>query len=277
MTTTMTTPVERAAGTDRGWHGSGFGTQVLVLTARSLRALARNPRMIVFSLAQPLVMLTLFSQVFSSIAKTPGFPTGVSYIDYLLPAILITTAMGAAMTSGAGLITDMTNGMVARFRSMPIQLATVLIARSLADLVRTAVQLLIMVVAASLVFGFDPAAGIPGVLGAMLLALVVGWSLGWVFLAIATWVRNAEAMQTVSFLAMFPLMFGSSAYVPLRGLPGWVQVVAKANPLTYAIDGARGLTLGTSAAATVGAALATCVVIAAVGAALAIRGFQRPT
>jgi ABC-2 type transport system permease protein len=257
------------------WRGSSFGTQVLVLTTRSLRALVRDPRLVIFSLLQPLIMLTLFSQIFSSIANTPGFPRGVSYIDYLMPAILVNTAMQSALQVGVGLVTDMKNGVLARFRSLPIRLASVLIARSLSDLVRSAVQLTVMLVLAVAVFGFAPAGGVLGVTGALVLALLVGWGLGWVFLAIASWVRNAELMQTVGFLAMFPLMFASSAYVPISGLPGWLQAFADVNPLTHAVDAARSLALAQPVTGLVGAVLAS-VVLAGAGGVLAIRGFRRP-
>ncbi|MEJ2857807.1 MULTISPECIES: ABC transporter permease [unclassified Saccharothrix] len=257
------------------WRGTDFGTQVLVLTQRSLRTLVSDPRMIVFSVLQPLIMLTLFSQIFASIANTPGFPSGVSYIDFLMPAILVNTAMQAALQAGVGLVTDMKNGVLARFRSLPIRLGSVLVARSLSDLVRTAAQLVLMLLFAVTIFGFSPAGGIAGMAAALALSLAVGWGLGWVFLAVATWLRNAELMQTVGFLAMFPLMFASSAYVPVAGLPGWLQAVANVNPLTHAVDAARALALAHPVTGVVGA-LATSAALAAIGWAFAVRGFRRP-
>ncbi|MGH3632617.1 MAG: ABC transporter permease, partial [Mycobacterium sp.] len=247
-----------------------------VLTARSLRAIIVDPRMIVFSLLQPLVMLTLFSQIFSSIAKTPGFPTGVNYIDYLMPAILVNTAMGSAIQSGSGLVTDMKNGVLARFRSLPVNTSSALIARSLSDSVRTGIQLLIMLVFAWLVFGFDPAGGVLGTLVAWALGIIVGWGLSWVFLAVASWLRNAEIMQMAGFLLMFPLMFASSAYVPIAGLPGWLQAVAKVNPMTYAVNGARQLALNMPVTSAVPWAVVTSLALAAIGGFFAVRGFRRP-
>lgn len=275
MTSALTTAPGQAPAGPASWRGSSLGTQVLVLTARSLRALVRDPRMVIFSVLQPLIMLTLFSQIFASIAHTPGFPAGVNYIDYLMPAILVNTAMQSALQAGVGLVTDMKNGVLARFRSLPIRLSSVLIARSLSDLVRATVQLVIMLVLAVVLFGYDPAGGALGTLAALALALVVGWGLGWAFLAIASWLRNAELMQTVGFLAMFPLMFASSAYVPINGLPGWLQAIANVNPLTHAVDAARGLALAHPVNGVV-AAVVTSLVIAAVGAAFAVKGFKRP-
>ncbi|HEV7909285.1 MAG TPA: ABC transporter permease [Pseudonocardiaceae bacterium] len=275
MTSALVTAPGQASAGPASWRGSSLGTQVLVLTARSLRALVRDPRMVIFSVLQPLIMLTLFSQIFASIAHTPGFPAGVNYIDYLMPAILVNTAMQSALQAGVGLVTDMKNGVLARFRSLPIRLSSVLIARSLSDLVRATVQLVIMLVLAVVLFGYDPAGGALGTLAALALALVVGWGLGWAFLAIASWLRNAELMQTVGFLAMFPLMFASSAYVPINGLPGWLRAIANVNPLTHAVDAARGLALAHPVNGVV-AAVVTSLVIAAVGAAFAVKGFKRP-
>ncbi|KOX12912.1 ABC transporter permease [Saccharothrix sp. NRRL B-16348] len=257
------------------WRGTDFGTQVLVLTQRSLRTLVSDPRMIVFSILQPLIMLTLFSQIFASIANTPGFPQGVAYIDFLMPAILVNTAMQSALQAGVGLVTDMKNGVLARFRSLPIRSGSVLVARSLSDLVRTAAQLLLMLVFAVVVFGYSPAGGVTGTVAALALALAVGWGLGWIFLAIAAWLRNAELMQTVGFLAMFPLMFASSAYVPISGLPSWLQAVANVNPLTFAVDAARSLALAQPVTGVVGA-LVTSAVLAAAGWIVAVKGFRRP-
>lgn len=258
------------------WQGAGPLTQVLVLTQRSLRALVSDPRTVVFALLQPLIMLALFSQVFSSISGTSSFPAGVSYIDYLVPAILVNTAMQSALQAGVGLINDMDNGVLARLRSLPIRLGSVLVARSLADLTRGAVQLVLMVAIATLLFGFSPAGGVLGVLAAVGLALVVGTGLGWVFLGIATWLRNAELMQSVGFLAMFPLMFASSAFVPVAGLPAWLQAVAQVNPMTYAVDSARQLALGGAVGSGALTAIGLSLALAAVGAVVALRGIRRP-
>jgi len=227
MTTAVTAAPDGRTYEQRSWHGSGVGTQILVLTQRSLKAIWRDPRMIVFSLLQPLVMLFLFSQIFRSIADTPSFPHGLNYIDFLMPAILVNTAMGSAIQAGVGLVTDMKNGVVGRFRSLPIRMGSVLLARSFSDLVRTGIQLILMLAVAALVFGFSPAGGFAGVTAAWALGLVVGWGLSWIFLALGSWLRNAEVMQMVGFLLIFPLMFASSAYVPVSGLPGWLQAVRR--------------------------------------------------
>jgi ABC-2 type transport system permease protein len=282
----MTTTVQTTAPTDEvprpgdlGWHGSSFATQVWVLTQRSLNTFLRDPRMMFFSLLQPLVMLLLFSQVFGGIGQLGSLhPWGDSYINYLLPSTLVTTAMTSAMSSGVGLLTEMSNGVIARFRSMPVSLFSVLLARSLSDTVRMAIQLAFMLIAAVLLFGFTPAGGVMGVAAALLVSLIVGWGLGWLFLAIATWLKKAETMQSVAFLTMFPLMFASSAYMPVSTMPGWVQVIANVNPLSYAIFASRGLATTiweANPAYTLTASLAISGVIALIGGVIATRNFRR--
>lgn len=282
MTTTIpaaeTARDEHPASPDLGWHGSSFATQVWVLTARSLNAFLRDPKMLFFSLLQPLVMLLLFSQVFAGLQHLPGLDQYGSYINYLLPATLVTTAMTAAMSSGVGLLTEISNGVIARFRSMPVSLFAVLLARSLSDTVRMAIQLVVMLLVAALLFGFTPAGGILGVTIALVVSLVVGWGLGWLFLAIATWLKKAETMQAVAFLTMFPLMFASSAYMPVGSMPGWVQFVANINPLSYAIYAARGLATeiwAAPVAPTLIASLGISAVIAMIGGYIATRNFRR--
>ncbi|MEB3370814.1 ABC transporter permease [Saccharopolyspora mangrovi] len=274
----MTTiaPPSTAAPTGRRWRGASYPTQILVLTGRSLRAVVKDPRVVVFSLLQPLIMLVLFSQVFGNAMLGNVADQGGSYINYLMPAILVTTGIGAAMQSGVGLVTDLKNGVIARFRALPIGMSSVLIARSLSDLARTAVQLIVLLSVASLLFGFEPAGGIGGTLGAFGLALFVSWSLSWIFLALGAWLRKEEVMQSIGFLAMFPLMFASSAFVPVQALPDWLSVVAKINPLTYAVDASRNLSLALPTGTGVISALATSALLCALGIAIAVRGFRRP-
>ncbi|MBJ7473232.1 MAG: ABC transporter permease [Solirubrobacteraceae bacterium] len=258
------------------WRGSSVPTQIRVLTVRSLRALVGDTRAVVLALLMPVIMLVLFSQVFSSLASGSSFPAGVSYIDYLLPAILVNTAMQTALQTGVRLTQDIDSGVLSRLRTLPIWLGSVLVARSLSDLVRGAIQLLIIVALAAAVFGYSAAGGITGLMAAVALALIVGAGLGWVFLAVATWLRNADLMQSFGMIAMFPLMFASSAYVPIAALPGWLQVVARANPMTYAVDAARNLCLGQPVGSAALIAIVISIACAAGGGVVASRGIRRP-
>ncbi|WP_281353213.1 ABC transporter permease [Acrocarpospora corrugata] len=230
--------------------------------------------MVILSLIQPLIILILFSQVFNGVAGVDGFPPGIGYIDYLMPGIIVITGVGGALGSGIGLVDDLNNGVIGRLRALPISMISVLVARSLADLAGTAVQMLLLTAFGVAVFGFDPAGGIAGQAATTLLALFVSWSLTWIFLALAAWQRNAAFMQSLGFMAMFPLMFASSFFVPITTMPTWLQLVATANPLTHALDTARNLAFGHPTGSTIWAALGTSLVLLTIGmatAALVIR------
>jgi ABC-2 type transport system permease protein len=261
---------------ETAWHPSSVVTQILVLTTRSLRALIMDPRIILASLLGPLLTLFVFSQIFASVTTMPSFPAKIRYTDFLVPAIMVNTVMQSVLHSGARLADDMRNGIVVRFRSLSIWLGSVLLAHSLVDLVRSALQQLLLLVIAFAFFGFRPAGGVIGVLAAWGLALVVGNGFGWIFIALACWIRNAELMQSIAAMVMFPLMFASNAFVPVTSLPRWLQTVAQLNPASYGIDAARNLTLAHPIGGSAIAAIAISLAIAAMAAVIAIRGFRRP-
>lgn len=106
--------------------------------------------------------------------------------------------------------------------------------------------------------------------------MAVSWSLSWLFLAVAAWLRNAETMQTVGFLATFPLMFASSAFVPIDGLPAWLRAIATVKPLTYPVNASRDLALALPVGTGVLSALAASAGLLVVGFLAAVRGFRRP-
>jgi len=275
MVTTVRPSVVHGEDTDIAWRGSGLGTQILVLSGRALRPVFLDPGRIFYSVLQPMVLLLLFSQVFSSIAETPAFPDNVSYVDFLVPAILFTTATTVATQAGVSMTSGLKNGVLARLRSMPVKPVSVLIARSIADLGRGAMELTVVLVLAALVFGYDPAGGVLGSVAALLLALATGWSLGWIFLAMATWLRGSENVQALSILVMIVLQFASSAFVPVEALPGYIQAIAQVNPISYGITGARDLALGNSGGSAVAITLLICACVTVAGVSLAVRGFVR--
>jgi ABC-2 type transport system permease protein len=272
-------PEVRAAAPNRPavgerWEVCGFGTQVAVLTGRSLRTAFGDYRLVFFGLLQPVVMLLLFSQVFSRIGTLPEVVQYRGYINFLMPATLINIAVTTAMSSGVGVLAEIYTGFIGRLRVMPISMFAVLVARTLSDALRLAVQLTVAVLAAVVFLDFRPA-GFAGVATALGLAVLVGWGLGWLFVAIATWQRKAETMQAISFIVMFPLMFGSSAYMPVAAMPGWLRVLSTVNPLTYAINATRALTAGAPAVSALATAVGIVVALAVLGAAGAARNFRR--
>jgi ABC-2 type transport system permease protein len=241
-------------------------TEVVVLTGRNLLKIVRVPQLLFFSLVQPILFLTLFSQVFQGLAKTPELAAlHVKYIDYLLPAILIVTVAQNAVQSAVGIATDMNTGVIDRFRSLPISRGSVLVARSVSDVLRSTVQTLIMVVLGMAVFGFRFHANVVEALAMLIISSLFAWSMTWIFLALGVRTRNPETAQVAGFMLLFPLMFASSAFVPVQSLPGWMQAVSKVNPLSYLCDATRALALGWSLTPSVWKSLLAIAIVAVLG------------
>jgi ABC-2 type transport system permease protein len=259
------------------WSGSSVFTQVTVLTRRAVLDYLSDPRAVVAGLTQPMIWLFLLTSLFSKFGRPPGFPPGVSYFDYVLPAVLVDNALQTALQTGTGLIEELKNGIVPRLRSLPVLPSSLLTARSITGLVRIAVQTLIMMTLAQLTHGNFSRGGLAGLTVSFGLTLLMGWSLGWVFLAISAWIRRTETMQSLGFMVLFTLVFSSSAYVPVRDLPTVLRVVAGANPLTYAINATRTILLQTpGGAGAILPAILSSLVIGAAGTFAAVLLFRRP-
>jgi ABC-2 type transport system permease protein/oleandomycin transport system permease protein len=213
-----------------------------LIAQRNLLKVIRNTRLIVFSTIQPLMQLVLFAYVFGAVANIGG---GIKYKDFVVPAVLIQTMTFAAMGSGVGIANDLHTGMVDRFRSLPIARSAFLVGRTASDSLRLGIQAVLLVIA-SLLIGFRFHNGVPSAVGMLLVVVLFGMALAsfsaWVGLSVG----DPESVQAAVFIPMLPLIFTSSAFAPVGRLPGWMQPVARANPVTAAIDTARGLSLGDS-------------------------------
>jgi ABC-2 type transport system permease protein/oleandomycin transport system permease protein len=211
-----------------------------LIAQRNLLKVIRNTRLIVFSTIQPLMQLVLFAYVFGSVAN---IGKGISYKNFVVPAVLVQTMTFAAMGSGVGIANDLQTGMVDRFRSLPIARSAFLVGRTTSDSLRLGIQAILLVLA-SLVIGFRFHAGVPAAFGMVAVVVLFGMALtafsAWVGLSVG----DPESVQAAVFIPMLPLIFTSSAFAPVSRLPSWMQPVARANPVTSAIDAARGLALG---------------------------------
>jgi ABC-2 type transport system permease protein len=253
------------------WAESSFVNQVRVLTGRYVRSSLGDPKLLFLGLLQPVVLFLLFSQVFAGVGAVPGVAQFAGYLNFLLPATLINIALTTAMGAGFGLLSDTYSGFAGRLRTMPVSRMSLLVARTLADAVRLAVQLVVIVLVALAVLGFRPG-NVGGLIAALGFTVVVGWALSWLFLAVAAWRPRLEAMQAVTFVVMFPLMFTSSAYMPVQTMPAWLRVLAKFNPVTYSVDATRALALGVPAGS---ALIVAAVLIAATAVAGGVTAYWR--
>jgi ABC transporter DrrB family efflux protein len=210
-----------------------------VMTARQLRKTLRRPTYVAFAFLQPVMFVLLFRYVFGGAIDTGG----VDYVDFLMPGIIVQTAIFGALITGLGLTEDLKAGVVDRFRSLPIARSAVLIGRTAADAVVNVMTLLVMVLVGVAV-GFRPSEPVYDL--ALAFALVLGFSyvFSWISAFVGLTVRDPEAAQSVGFIWVFPLTFASSAFVPTSSMPGAVQWFADVNPVTLAVDAARALTIG---------------------------------
>jgi ABC-2 type transport system permease protein/oleandomycin transport system permease protein len=240
------------------------------IAGRNLRAMFRVPQMIVFSTIQPVIFVLMFRYVFGGAIAVPG----VRYVDYLMPGIFAQTITFGAMQTGVGLAEDLGKGLIERFRSLPMARSAVLGGRTLADLARNSAVILLMV-AVGYIVGFrihtNPVAFVAG----LVVLLAFSFSLSWVFALVGLSVPNAEAAQAASFPLIAPLVFASSAFVPLSSMPGWLQAFASRQPVSVTVNAVRALSIGGPTLTPVLQSLAWSAGIVAVFAPLAVRRYRR--
>jgi ABC transporter DrrB family efflux protein len=235
-------------------------TDAAVVTGRNLRHFVREPGLLVFSTIQPIMFVLLFVYVFGG-AIGGSLPSGVSYVDFLLPGIFVQSVTFRATQTAVGLSQDLERGVIDRFRSMPMARSAVLVGRTLADLVRNILIIALMIVVGYIV-GFRFHGGVGGALASIALVAAFGLALSWIFAFVALTVRGAEAAQTAGFVVIFPLVFASSIFVPLSTLPGWLEAFAKVSPVTLTADAARSLALTGSPDSLAGAVAWICGLLA---------------
>ena len=239
----MSTPTAEADG-DVARTSNTFAGDAWVNFRRWNLKAVRNPFVLVVSLVQPIIFLLLFTEVFGNVAGDAvnrGLP-GVSYTTYLVPAIAIQVSLAAAVTSGVGLVNDIENGMFEKVLVSPMNRTAVFVGKTAAEVFRIAVQVAI-ILGLGVVLGAEIATGLVGAAG--IVAIGILFSLWFVALsnALAVLTRDQESTIIGANLLQFPLLFLSSAFLPLAALPEWIQTVAMVNPVTYGVDAARALML----------------------------------
>jgi ABC-2 type transport system permease protein len=284
--TTVTTaplvqPVPRGPG--------AFLADTATLYARSLLKLWRRPIMLYFSLVQPMIWLLLFGQLFNRITRFPGADEafgGKSYFQFFMPAVILQTILFGAAQSGIGIIADMDSGFLDKLLTTPVSRMAILLGKILGDLTRMLIQALVIV---ALTWGFGQLQaervryeyGIPGILGALGVAILVALALAGFHVFVALRTRNTETAFLIANFLTLPLLFTSSAQLPLQLLPEWLQVVARFNPVTYAIDVMRIAFNGPQAVPdrdagqTILIALVVLTALTALTLSLAVRSFRR--
>ena len=208
-----------------------------ILTKRALMQIPRVPELLFFSTVQPIMFVLLFAYVFGGAihVATPG-----GYREYLLAGIFVQTVAFSTGSTAVGLAEDMQKGLIDRFRSLPISRSAVLVARTLSDLVRNVFIVVIMVVCGFIV-GWHVRDGVLKAIAGFGVILFFAYALTWIAAWIGLSVPNSETANTAGFVWLFPLTFLSNAFVPLQGMPNWLQHVATWNPVTATVAAGREL------------------------------------
>ena len=217
-----------------------------VLFVRSIKKLIRTPILLFFSLFQPIIFLFLFTALFSKagsfFAASAGFP-GATYTSFALAGIVLQNGFSSALQSGTSVVDDLTSGFLEKALVTPVSRSAILFGRLLSDAFRVVVQSLIILALAYFFLGANLATGIPGVL--MIFLLVAFFGLAWsgISLTIGLKTKSAETVFGLGGILTFPLLFMSTALVPVSQMQTWMQDVSQVNPISYTVDAVRALTL----------------------------------
>ena len=211
-----------------------------IMTRRNLLYYLRVPQLLIFSSIQPIMFLLLFTYVFGgSIENTPLLrSTGISYINYLLPGLLVQTVLFGGTATAIGLAEDLSKGLIDRFRSLPMARPAVLAGRTMADSIRNVFVVTLMIIVGYII-GFRFANGILPTVGALALILFFGYAMHWVFGFIGMLVKDPETAQVAGFVSIFPLVFASSVFVPTETMPKLLRTFAENQPVSLVTTVAR--------------------------------------
>ncbi len=237
----------------------------LILAERNLIRLPRRPDLLLAFTVQPIMFVLLFRYVFGGAIRTGGVP----YVEYLLPGIIVQTIAFGGFVTALGLNDDVHKGLIDRFRSLPMARPAVLAGRTLADVVTNLISIVVLVLT-GVIIGFAFQTSVGQVIAGFGVLLLIGFAFSWVFAFAGLVASTPEAAQSIGFIAIFPLTFISSAFVPVTTMPSGLRAFAHVNPFTIMVDAMRSLWLGQPAGTHVWGAIVWAVVILAVFAPLAV-------
>ncbi|MGW3626813.1 ABC transporter permease [Streptomyces sp. NPDC000880] len=241
-TTATTDAVQVAAPRPRGGIVQSVNDS-LVVAKRNLIRMTRIPEMIIFGMIQPVMFVVLFAYVFGGAIQLPGQQGEIDagqYREFLMAGIFAQTVTFATAGAGAGIADDMHKGLIDRFRSLPMARGAVLTGRTLADLVQTALTLVVLALVAFII-GWRTHENFGKVLLGFGLLLLLGYAFSWIGALIGLSVRTPEAATSGGLIWLFPLTFISNAFVPAEQMPTFLRHIAEWNPFSATVQACREL------------------------------------
>ncbi|MEU3414206.1 MULTISPECIES: ABC transporter permease [unclassified Streptomyces] len=225
--------------------GNAVGRSVrdsLIVAKRNLIRMSRIPEMLIFGLIQPIMFVVLFTYVFGGSMKIGASTSALDYKNFLMAGIFAQTVTFATAGAGAGIADDMHKGLIDRFRSLPMARGAVLTGRTLADLVQTALTVLVLAIVALLVgwrTGSDGDTDAGRILAGFGLLLLLGYAFTWIGALIGLTVRTPEAATSGGLVWLFPVTFLSNAFVDTANMTPWLRHIAEWNPFSATVQAAR--------------------------------------
>lgn len=244
-------------------------TDTLIIAERNLVRLPRAPELFIGFTVQPIMFVLLFRYVFGGAISTPGY----SYVDYLIPGIIVQNIAFGGFATALGLNEDVRKGLIDRFRSLPMSRAAVLGGRTLADVATNTLSLTILLVT-GVIIGFTFHTTFADAVAGIALLLLFGYGFSWFLAFLGLLASSPESVNSIGFIAVFPLTFISSAFVPVASMPDGLRQFAEVNPFTVIVDAMRHLWLGAPTGSAWGA-VAWSLAIVAVFAPLAVARYRR--
>jgi ABC transporter DrrB family efflux protein len=241
-----------------------------VVAERNLTRIKRAPDLLTAFTIQPVMFLLLFVYVFGGAIQTPGY----DYKDFLLPGIMVQNIAFGGFVTALGLNEDLNKGLIDRFRSLPMARPAVLAGRTLSDVVTNSLSIVVLL-ATGLIIGFSFHASVFEVAAGFGVLLLFGYAFSWVFALLGMLVSSPESANSLGFIAVFPLTFISSAFVPTASMPAALRWFADVNPFTIVVNAMRALWLGAPAHNAVWGAVVWGLVILAIFAPLAVWRYRR--
>jgi ABC transporter DrrB family efflux protein len=245
-------------------------SDTMIMAERNLIRLPRKPELLLAFTVQPIMFVLLFRYVFGGAIRTGGIP----YVDYLIPGIIVQNIAFGGFVTALGLNEDVHKGLIDRFRSLPMARAAVLAGRTLADVVTNFLSVCVLVIT-GVIIGFSFNSSVPEVIAGFGLLLLFGYAFSWVFALVGLLASTPESANSAGFIAVFPLTFISSAFVPVASMPSVLRAFANVNPFTIVVDAMRSLWLGEPAKNYVWGSIVWAIVILIVFAPLAVARYRR--
>jgi len=216
---------------------TAIATHTTLMTGRQLRAFARQPAYIVINLVQPVIWLFLFGSLFRKVVELPGFASA-SYLDYLVPGVVIMTALSTSMWSGMTVLEEIDRGIMDRFMVLPLHRSAIINASVIMQSLMTAVQSAIIVA-----IGWAAGAHYPGGMAGVVVLIAGSVLIAVVFSALSNTIgmlaRQRETIIGINMFLLLPLTFLSTAFMVTALMPHWMRIVADGNPVNWALVAGR--------------------------------------